>query len=143
MFRRLITARRRAGRERGVAAVEFAIVAPLLLLILFGMIEFGHVFLVRQTVQHAAREACRVAVLKATEEPYDADDGPVVERLSEILSTVGITYSSSMLTVTVDDPVPDMVTLKVTIPYDDIAISGFLGPITSEIEGECTMRKEG
>jgi hypothetical protein len=132
-----------AKRERGVAAVEFAIVAPLLLTILFGMIEFGHVFLVRQTVQHAAREACRVAVLKSTEEPYDAPDGPVVERLTDILSTVGVTFNSGMLDVTVDDPVVDMVTLEVTVPYGDIAISGFLGPITDEIEGQCTMRKEG
>lgn len=45
--------------ERGAAAVEFALVVPLLLTLLLGTIEFGHYFNVQISATHAAREAAR------------------------------------------------------------------------------------
>ncbi|MCC5782362.1 pilus assembly protein TadE [Kocuria sp. CCUG 69068] len=44
---------------RGAVAVEFALVLPLLLTILFAIIEFGHAYNVQISVTHAAREAAR------------------------------------------------------------------------------------
>jgi Flp pilus assembly protein TadG len=49
--------------DRGAAAVEFALVLPLLLLILFGIIEFGRAWSVKQTLTDAAREGARIAVV--------------------------------------------------------------------------------
>lgn len=48
------------GREEGVAAVEMALVMPLLLLLVFGIIEFGFIFNRFITVTHAAREGVRL-----------------------------------------------------------------------------------
>ncbi|MFI7580519.1 TadE/TadG family type IV pilus assembly protein [Kocuria kalidii] len=45
--------------ERGAAAVEFALVVPVLLALLLGVIEFGHYFNVQISATHAAREAAR------------------------------------------------------------------------------------
>ncbi|MFF0989900.1 TadE/TadG family type IV pilus assembly protein [Kocuria nitroreducens] len=45
--------------ERGAAAVEFALVVPILLTLLLGVIEFGHFFNVQISATHAAREAAR------------------------------------------------------------------------------------
>lgn len=45
--------------ERGAAAVEFALVVPILLALLLGVIEFGHYFNVQISATHAAREAAR------------------------------------------------------------------------------------
>lgn len=55
----------RQGRrdERGAAAVEFAIVLPVLLLLVFGIIEFGLLFNRFITITHAAREGVRVTAL--------------------------------------------------------------------------------
>jgi len=47
--------------DRGAAAVEFALVLPVLVLLLFGIIEFGLVFDAQLTITHAAREGARVA----------------------------------------------------------------------------------
>jgi Flp pilus assembly protein TadG len=51
-------------RERGAAAVEFALVLIPLLLILFGTIYFALYFNARQGAQAAAREGARVASLR-------------------------------------------------------------------------------
>jgi Flp pilus assembly protein TadG len=49
--------------ERGAAAVEFALVMPLLFLLVFGIIEFGFVFNKELSVTHSAREGVRVFAL--------------------------------------------------------------------------------
>jgi Flp pilus assembly protein TadG len=50
--------------ERGAAAVEFALVAPLLLLMVLGIAEFGRAFHVQTTLSQAAREGVRVMALQ-------------------------------------------------------------------------------
>jgi hypothetical protein len=59
--------RNRISREEGVAAVEFAIILPVLCLILFGVLEFGRVWSQYQLFQGAAREGARCAAVKATD----------------------------------------------------------------------------
>jgi hypothetical protein len=62
MVRRTET--RRAGRgERGAALVEFALVLPLLLIILLGMLEFGTAFNYWIDTTHLANEGARWAVV--------------------------------------------------------------------------------
>lgn len=50
---------RRTRSDRGAAMVEFAIIAPLLLLLVFGIIEFGRAYNAQNTLTHAAREGAR------------------------------------------------------------------------------------
>lgn len=50
-------------RDRGAAAVELAIVFPLLLLIIAGIVDFGRFFLTEIQLTNAVREGARVAVL--------------------------------------------------------------------------------
>jgi len=56
---------RRIRRQDGVVAVEFAIIAPLVLLILVGVIQFGIVYSQFQVLQGAAREGARCASVQA------------------------------------------------------------------------------
>ena len=55
--------RRRKGRERGAAAVEFALVLPLLLAVVFGAIQYGMYFWSMQGGSSAAREGARRAAV--------------------------------------------------------------------------------
>jgi Flp pilus assembly protein TadG len=58
------TPRKRGWRDdSGAAMVEFAIVLPLILLLLFGIMEFGRAWNVKQVLTDAAREGARVAVV--------------------------------------------------------------------------------
>ena len=54
---------RRARRRRGMAMVEFVMVLPALLVILFGILEFGVLFYQWLTLSNAAREGARAAVV--------------------------------------------------------------------------------
>jgi Flp pilus assembly protein TadG len=53
----------RNARDRGSAAVEFALLFPLLLLIVFGVIDFGRALNAQITLTQAAREGARLAAL--------------------------------------------------------------------------------
>ncbi len=135
---RNVAARRGHERARGAAVVEFAVVLPLLLTILFGIIEYGWVFMVRQTLQTAAREGCRVAVLQTTTSPYTN----VLDRVSQVMQPTGLTtYSVTMTHASTGNPIE---TVEVAVPYDDVSLmGGFFGTHAYDLGGTCSMRKEG
>jgi Flp pilus assembly protein TadG len=56
---------RRRHSDRGAAAVEFALVMPLLLLVIFGLIDFGRMLNAQITLTEAAREGARANALGA------------------------------------------------------------------------------
>lgn len=130
--------RGRADRRRAGAIVEFAVVLPLLLTILFGIIEYGYVFMVRQTLQHAAREGCRLAVLQTSVSPYSN----VTARVDDVMAGAHISgYTTTMTHATVADPTE---TVSVSIPYSAVSlVGGFFGTISYDLTGNCSMRKEG
>ncbi len=125
-------------RARAAAVVEFAVVLPLLLTILFGIIEYGWVFMVRQTLQTAAREGARIAVLQTSVDPY----GNVIARVAAVMAPTGLsTYSITMTHAEDADPVE---TVQVSIPYTDVSLmGGFFPSIHANLAGTCSMRKEG
>lgn len=71
-MRRLCTGDNRAGdprpSERGAVLAEFALIVPVLLMILFGIIQFGITLSRTQAVEAAAREGGRLASLASTTE---------------------------------------------------------------------------
>jgi hypothetical protein len=122
-------------RKRAAAIVEFAVVLPVLLTILFGIIEYGWVFMVRQTLQHAAREGCRLAVLQTSVAPYTN----VLSRVDETLQAAHISGYSVVLTH--NSPIE---TVTISIPYDSVSlVGGFFGTHDYDLVGTCSMRKEG
>jgi len=54
---------RKAPRDRGAAAVEFALLLPLLALLVFGIVDFGRALNAQITLTQAAREGARMAAL--------------------------------------------------------------------------------
>ncbi|NEK60450.1 pilus assembly protein [Geodermatophilus sabuli] len=50
--------------QRGAAAVEFAMIVPLLIVLVLGIAEFGHAFQVQGTLSAAAREGARAMALQ-------------------------------------------------------------------------------
>jgi len=57
------TSRTNRRRSKGVAAVEFALIVPLLLVILFGIIDFGFMLYDKAMLTNAAREGARAGIV--------------------------------------------------------------------------------
>ncbi|MGC9668324.1 TadE/TadG family type IV pilus assembly protein [Planosporangium sp. 12N6] len=76
--------RRRRGDD-GAAAVEMALVLPLLLFIMFGVIDFGRMLNAQITLTEAAREGARAAALGQS---ADARVRAATPNLSGVTSTV-------------------------------------------------------
>jgi len=53
--------------QRGAAVVEFALVLPLLLMILVGIVEFGLLFYNKQVLTNASREGARAGIARVTD----------------------------------------------------------------------------
>jgi Flp pilus assembly protein TadG len=127
----------RVRRSRwAAAAVEMAIVTPILLTMLFGIIEYGWVFTVRQALVTAAREGARTAAL-----PGSTED-EVRDRIAQYLTPLGLTTYAVALT----HPQPDNPTevVQITLPYSDVTLLGsYFGSTDFNLGATCSMRKEG
>ena len=66
MMRHPVTCSRSARRRRGATSVEFAVVAPILFLLVLAVFQFGDLMLTQNVLTAAAREATRVAALSST-----------------------------------------------------------------------------
>jgi hypothetical protein len=78
--------------QRSQALIEFALISPVLLLLLFGVIDIGRAVFYYDTLSHAAREGARTAVQASTRLPTNGD----------VLSTV----TTQMNGTTVTQPCP-------------------------------------
>lgn len=85
------------GEARGASAVEFALVLPLLLLLILGMIEFGTLFYRQAIISWSSREAARIGIVQATPKPMA---GQVEAVVSSVLSKAGLGTSTVAVTVT-------------------------------------------
>jgi len=74
------------------ALIEFALISPVLLLLLFGIIDIGRAVFYYDTLSHAAREGARTAVIASSQLPTNAD----------VLATV----SGQLVGGTVTEPCP-------------------------------------
>ena len=54
------------GRQVGVVAVEFALAATVFFMVVASIFDFGYLFWVQLTMQHAVREGARIAVVGST-----------------------------------------------------------------------------
>jgi len=121
--------RRKRTTRSGVAAVEFALVAPIFFLLVFGLIEFGRMMMVQQSLTNAAREGNRVAILSTTK-----DGAAVEERMRDYLDSVLANAASGEVRITVPGnlgTVTSGATLTVSVEVDYIDVSwvplGYLG----------------
>jgi hypothetical protein len=90
--------------QQGATTVEFAIVFPLLILLLFAMVEFGLYLFNRQVIANACREGARAGIVVRPERLSNADIEQIVRNYSEQhLVTFG---SDDTLSVNLKTPVP-------------------------------------
>lgn len=133
------------GREEGASLVEFGIVAPLLFLLLFGVIEFGYAFTQYLDVRHGAREGARLAAVNYRSS--SAVTGPT--QTGEIITlTCSRMDDSSTPDVTLSAPsgtaIGDEARVEVSMPLDTLTgfLDPFLGGITLASDVDIRLEQE-
>lgn len=84
------------ARDSGAVVVEFALLFPVIMVVIFGIIGFGTVFTQMQSLSNASRDAARAGVVTYPTPIYCSD---LITKARTDADTIGI--NSSMLTVTV------------------------------------------
>jgi Flp pilus assembly protein TadG len=120
------TSRRRSADKgsSGQSLIEFALVLPMLLVLVFGIVEFGNAWRHYQLITNTAREGARIAVLPSS-------TGATVDSvINDRLNRSGLDTTKATITKTILDygdagyaNSADIVTIQ--YPYDFV----FLGPI--------------
>jgi Flp pilus assembly protein TadG len=131
--------RRRRGDTRGAAAIEFALVLPIVLLLVCGIVDFGRMLNIQITLSAAAREGARWAALK---QPDPA--GRVA------LAAPGLAPVVTVSGCPANPPVGTNATVVATTSYSLLtplnALSGLFGggvPGTVTLTGQGVMRCGG
>ena len=101
--------------QEGAAVVEFTLLALLLLIFVFGIIEFGFIWLQSHYIANAAREGARVA--SKLEDPT-GDDRSVVEEAIKNYLKGAVVYSDSFVDSNSFDPP------NVAISVDPVPVTG-------------------
>ena len=156
-----LTKRTRTGQRRGGSTLtETAVVLPIFFLILFGFIEFGHVFMTIHALNSAARKAARLGVSETatTDDVRTLANEVIGSAIANSSATILVKNGDAFDVTGVDasainySTLPDielstaerrqLFIVRVSVPYSDVAILGpkWLGGLV--IYGQSVMRKE-
>ncbi|HEX6065986.1 MAG TPA: TadE/TadG family type IV pilus assembly protein [Longimicrobiales bacterium] len=114
-------AHRRWRNRSGQGLVEFALIAPMLLLLFFGLIEFARAWNIRHVLTDAAREGARNLALYNTSVSHDS----VMQVIHNRLANSGIDTVAANVTLD-DSGAQTGLPASVTITYDHAVVIPFL-----------------
>lgn len=126
-------------KRRGVAAVEFAIVAPVFFLLIIGIVEIGRAMMVQQVLINASRVGARRAITLSSTEQAVID---VVEEYAAGVGVDGVTVGVSPNPATA--AAGASITVDVEIGYNQVSwlpAPWFMGG--KQLTATSVMRKEG
>jgi len=136
---------RRHRAVRGTSVLELSLVLPILLMLAFGVVDYGYFFYVKNTVQGAAQSGARAAI------PGTAANSDVTTTVSNIMTAAGLQSSGYTVTTSPADvsaaTAGTAVTVNVSVSWSKVgfrALASGYGGISSTkvITGSATMRKE-
>ena len=141
--------------SKGVALVEFAMVLPLLLILVFGIMEFGFIVYNKAVITNASREAARSGIIYRTDS-VDGSYSPLNNSgiqtvVNDYLGDRLINFAADTATVTVSPGEGTRVesyrgqplTVRVNYTYDFLVLPGLAGlPDTVDIGAQTIMRME-
>lgn len=139
MRRRMRRSMRRLLRsERGASAVEFAMILPILVLLVVGIAEFGRAFQVKGTLAAAAREGVRTMALQNDQAAARTMVENVAASLNPAVTDADISISPAACPTTY----PNNTDVTLTISYHLPFFTGFFGSGV-DLTGQGVMRCNG
>ncbi|AXJ08255.1 TadE/TadG family type IV pilus assembly protein [Arthrobacter sp. PM3] len=113
--------------ERGAVAVEFALLAPVLVMLLLGITEFGRAYNAQVTLSAAAREGVRVMAIGNSPTAARTAAKNAATAMKPALTDTNISISPATCTTGAQ------VTLRIT--YSLATMTGIAGPFAMEGKG--------
>ena len=138
------TTRRERARRRtqGTSMVEMVFVTPLLLMLLFGIAEFGVAFGQWQTLSNAAREGARAGIVFR----LPCNGGAVQAEIASAVTTAAASMGISSPSVTSSGECTGSgtpLTVNATVPYAFQVLPGLAGvPASINLVASSVMRNE-
>jgi Flp pilus assembly protein TadG len=133
---------RKRARRLGATAIEFALVAPLLFLIFFGLVEVARGLMVAHLLSNAARQGARAGVVEGQ------STANIQAVVTNALAAQGI--NSDVVTVQVNDGSTDAstatagaeITVLVTVPVSQVTWLPTGSFLSGNLAGQYTLRRE-
>lgn len=122
--------RRGRPRDSGQSLIELAIVLPILLLLVIGMVEFARAWMFQQLITNIAREGARLAVLPTS------DQAMVQTRVDQLLTAASINPASATVNLTIcsgPNCTGQSDIVQIQVPYNFTLV----GPIANLVCGGC------
>ena len=127
--------------RRGTAFVEFGLLAPIFFLVIVGIVDFGRMGWLSNSVEHAATEGARYAAVRGVGKPTVA----TAQQIEDFARAQVTLIPTSDMTVSVSwNPANDnnpgsAVTVRVTYDNFEYLLVGFLGFDPVDLQGTSTM----
>ena len=142
--------------QRGASAVEFAIILPLLLAFVFGIIEFGILLYNKAVITNASREGARTAILFNWDPNSEDEEEGRIPTPDAVVQTAVLNYCADYLINFSDSKIPEVSvtppvvsgtpptryrTVTVTLNYNFLILPNILAVFSSggTMEGEIPL----
>lgn len=127
---------RQPNVRRGAVSVEFALVVPVLFLFIFGIIEFARLNMLRNSIENAAYEGARRAIIPgATADDAEAEALLVMKSISVHNAKVEVSPG------TINSATPD-VTVTVGVPLNGAAWVIYVSSRNNVMSRSITLKRE-
>lgn len=123
----------REGREHGAVAVEFALLAPVLIMLLLGIMEFGRAYNAQVTLSSAAREGARVMAISNDPAAARSAVRGALGTLTPVLADNKIVFNAS--TPAGAKTCSAGAQMSVTVAYTLSTMTGIAGPFAMQGQG--------
>ena len=128
---------RQLRRERGQDLIEFALILPILALLLFGIMEFGIIMFSHNTIADAAREGARYGAVHCPSWSTTCNLTDISTETKKLMR--GLKQDAGHLTVTPTHPTG---TIRVEVQYKVDVITFIVGSPSITLRAVSTMQTE-
>ena len=143
MVKRTNSTARRRRAQAGTSIIEATIVLPLMLMLVFGIAEFGISFTRWNSLTNAVREGARVGVVFRAPCDTAAVTTLVETTVANFANSSGINTAPTTTVTGVCGPTGTPLTVTSTVPYNYIALSALAGLAPStNLSARTVMRNE-
>jgi Flp pilus assembly protein TadG len=127
----------RSKNQEGAGLVEFSVLAPLFVVLLFGLVEFGLSMYSKEVLTNASREGARFGVVYCTPRKTVAD---IQARVQEYLTKAGFTDTADVNVTGAGGASGTPLTVSVSYPYTFQVLPGFFSTFfDSTLAGTITL----